>query len=100
MTYFEAPDGHGESCIWVRTDNYPWCLLRESDVAGTDAWPDVVARMTGTSITTDDATVKRVAQALWAETVDHPWDEGIEEDHNEARQVARAVLTAIKGGRI
>jgi len=47
--YFEAPDGHGESCIWMHTDSGPWCLLSKSDVAGTDVWPDVVARMTGTT---------------------------------------------------
>jgi len=52
-TYFEAPDGYGESCLWMPTEGGPWCLLRESDVAGTDRWPDVVARMTGTTITRD-----------------------------------------------
>lgn len=54
--YFEAPDAHGESCIWIPTDNGPWCLLCQSDVAGTDRWPDVVARMTGTTVVADDDT--------------------------------------------
>lgn len=63
--YFEAPDGHEESAIWVRRTS-PLAdvpVIHQNDVQ-IDAWPDVVARMTGTVVTNDDATVQRVAKAI------------------------------------
>jgi hypothetical protein len=71
--YFEAPDGYGESCVWMHTDNGPWCLLRKSDVAGTDRWPDVVARMTGTTITNPG---ERVPNREEHNAVQGKWDGG------------------------
>ena len=48
--YFTAMDGHGELCLWTgRNDDRPTCVLRCSDVTN-GHWPDVVARMTGTTI--------------------------------------------------
>jgi hypothetical protein len=54
--YFEAPDGHDESTIWTASAGHPSApvsVIRWSDVPHA-YWPDVVARMTGTSITVPD----------------------------------------------
>jgi len=100
--YFEAPDGHGEPCLWMPTDNGPWCLLRKSDVAGTDRWPDVVARMTGTTVTADDATVERIARCLyefsWEGLGGASWDDHPTADNKDGwRTEARAILAALTG---
>lgn len=46
--YFEALDGFNEPCLWTSGKDQPTCVLRSSDVHER-FWPDVVARMTGTS---------------------------------------------------
>jgi hypothetical protein len=54
-TYFEAPDGHGEPCLWAPNPDYPdlpLFIVRASSVRR-EFWPDVVARMTGTTITNE-----------------------------------------------
>jgi len=51
--YFEAPDGHGEPTLWAGNgDHLAVPVIRRSDVP--TFWPDVVARMTGTTITVPD----------------------------------------------
>jgi hypothetical protein len=62
-TFIHEPDGAGEPTIWVLengdTDNYRYtALFRRVDLTPDERrwWPDVVARMTGTTITNDDAT--------------------------------------------
>jgi hypothetical protein len=52
-TYFEASDGHGESTLWaVEGNRHAIPAMRQSDVTP-GVWPDVVARMTGTTIHAD-----------------------------------------------
>lgn len=68
-TYFEAPDGHGELTIWegVRYSSavIPNAVIRQRDVPE-KYWPDVVARMTGTVVTNDDA--RTAVDGLWEMT--------------------------------
>lgn len=64
-TYFEAPDGHGEPTLWFVEDNRPAEVLTRKRNIHDGHWPDVVTRMTGTTIIqADDATVQKVAQVI------------------------------------
>jgi hypothetical protein len=59
MKFILEPDGDGEPTIWVLengdTDNYRYdALIARNDSATHERyWPDIVARMTGTTITND-----------------------------------------------
>lgn len=98
MNYFEAKDGHDESTIWegVRysSSSIPNAVIRQHDVPE-KYWPDVVARMTGTVVTNDDATVKRVAMALLICEAGPDATEFIWDDKYATR--ARAVLATLTG---
>lgn len=48
--YFVEDDGFGEPCLWTGGQDLPTCVMRSSDVHER-FWPDVVARMTGTTQT-------------------------------------------------
>jgi hypothetical protein len=105
--YFEATDGHGESCVWVRTDrpDFPMPVIRQREVMP-GVWPDVVARMTGTTITTDDATVQLVADAISREGGEpgnslHGWRCEYPDRYGKCEclnQVATGILAALTGG--
>lgn len=95
-TYFEAPDGHDESTIWTTEVDHPDYLipvLRERDAA--PFWPDVVARMTGTTVVADDATVERVAARI-SLILGRPWDLRPSDERFTLRSDARAILAALK----
>jgi hypothetical protein len=65
-TYFEAPDGHDEPTLWAVTGNqHAVPVLRRSDVP--KFWPDIVARMTGTTVVADDVhrAVDAARAAYW-----------------------------------
>lgn len=110
--YFEAPDGHGESCLWDGPPgDRPLPILRESD-CGAAYWPDVVARMTGTTITTDAATVEKIGSILsslwWTRGMDGYTDSTTEQRAEHWQSItrrsqenwlaeARAVLAALTG---
>jgi len=62
--YFESPDGHGEPTIWVRNPgrpDHPVAIIRSHDVH-THYWPDVVARMTGTTVVNDETTTASIGR--------------------------------------
>ncbi len=90
--YFEAPDGEGEPCIWAKGERFDMPLIRQRET-GPAYWPDVVARMTGTTITNapDDVAVDRAVDAWFAsagasDELDSDW-----------RQRMRAALAALTG---
>lgn len=107
--YFEAPDGYGGRTIWAKNgDGAPMAVIDAQDVP-TAFWPDVVARMTGSSITNDDATVELLAKRLaWCgwygwqdrepnETQDDLWQQRVPRSQEKWRDEARAVLAALTG---
>jgi hypothetical protein len=100
VEYFEAPDGHGEPCLWSGDQQSAEFVTRKRDITA-KFWPDVVARMTGTTIQADDATVTVVEQAIFA----HEWftlPADLDDDQRDAAKVyaptARAILAALTGG--
>jgi hypothetical protein len=65
--YYEEPDGFGMPTIWVANQEHPDLpvpVLSKKGVAE-GFWPDVVARMTGTTIT-NDATPEDLDEAIAA----------------------------------
>jgi hypothetical protein len=103
--YFEAPDGHGESCIWIPDGDRPKILLCRSDLWEDDAryWPDVVARLTSATITNNAATVDRVAQVILeyggSDSL-HSWRCKYPERYGPCsciEETARAILAALTG---
>jgi hypothetical protein len=109
VKFIDEPGPDGEPTIWALeggdTDNYHYAyILSRVDLTPDTRryWPDVVARMTGTTITTDDATVERVAQALWDITIPR-WvtmrpAELTSDLREQLNDRARAVLAALTGG--
>jgi hypothetical protein len=72
MKFIHEPGPDGEPTLWViengDTDHYRYTYLLSRVDLLPDVrrfWPDVVARMTGTTITNNDATVQRMAIAMW-----------------------------------
>lgn len=117
MKFILEPDASGEPIIWALeggdTDNYQYTGILSRVDLHPDArrfWDDVVARMTGTTITRDDATVDVIARAMYefkfasARVPDPlPWDhprmnwyvgDWVRE---QFRPQARAVLAALTG---
>jgi len=107
-TFIHEPDPNGEPTLWALengdTDDYQYTGLLSRCNLAPDVrrfWPEIVARMTGTTITSNDATVERVAQALWDITIPRwvttrPADLTAplkEQLHNQAR----AILAALTG---
>lgn len=92
-TYFVAPDGYGEPTLWAVTGNqHAVPVFRRSDVP--KFWPDIVARMTGTTVVADDATVETVAKAITPHYFTPAFGEHARE---QSREAARAILAALTG---
>lgn len=62
-TYFEARDGYGEPTIWApgHTPIGDVPVLRKRDVP-TELWPEVVARMTGTTEAALQSVIDRLSK--------------------------------------
>jgi hypothetical protein len=123
MTVFiDEPGPDGEPTLWVLengdTDNYHYAyILSRVDLTPDTRryWDEIVARMTGTTITNDEATLEIIRDVLdrhqyqqvadAAAQVMKPWrpfDEMPERTrrirHNQFIDAARAVLAALTGG--
>jgi hypothetical protein len=109
MTVFiYEPDAYDEPTLWALergdTDQYQYTGLLSRCNLAPDVrrfWPDVVARMTGTTIQPDEATVERVAQALWDITIPR-WvtmrpAELTGDLREQLNDRARAILAALTG---
>lgn len=108
MKFIHEPDGADEPTIWVLeggdTDQYQYTHLFSRVDLDPDArkfWPDVVARMTGTTITTDDATVTLLSQVIWAHEWFLPWPIDLDDNQRAESKVyeptAKALLDALTG---
>ena len=104
--YYLEPDGFGVPTIWVANSEQPDLPVPvlSKDSVTEHFWPDVVARMTGTTITTDDATVERIAAAIYpalmlldeqGEPADWATCDGAH--RQEWLEAARAALAALTG---
>ena len=113
MTVFiHEPDGADEPTIWVLeggdTDDYQYTHLFSRIDLDPDArrfWPDVVARMTGTTITNDEAAEQLIAQTISEQGGDpgssiHSWRCEYPDRYGNCdcvEQAARAILAALTG---